>query len=147
VDTIRRKTFKFNGFGFPIILLNAATKVENGEEILDVNLNRIQDMLFHALLLKPSRLSGAEVKFLRHYLELTQEAFSKTVKVERSLISKWESRDLKATGMSSHVEMFLRLKLTKLKNQSIDRNFSVSEPATNAKGVGKPIEIRLDRAS
>ena len=142
-----RKTVKFNGFGFPVVLLNAPMKVEHGEEIPDVNFNRIQDILFQALLLKPSRLSGAEVKFLRHYLELTQEAFSKTVKVERSLISKWESKDLKATGMSSHIEIFLRLKLAKLKNQSIDRNFSVGEPATDTKSVGKPIEIRLDKAS
>jgi DNA-binding transcriptional regulator YiaG len=96
-----RKAIKFNGFGFPIILLNAPVKVEYGEEIPDVNFNHIQNILFHALLLKPSRLSGAEVKFLRHYLELTQEAFSKTLKVERSLISKWESKALKATGMST----------------------------------------------
>jgi DNA-binding transcriptional regulator YiaG len=142
-----RKTVKFNGFGFPVILLNAPMKVEHGEEIPDVNFNHIKGSLFQALLLKPSRLSGAEVKFLRHYLELTQEAFSKTVKVERSLISKWESKDLKATGMSSHIEIFLRLKLAKLKNQSLDRNFSIGEPATNTKGVGKPIEIRLDKAS
>ena len=142
-----RKTVKFNGFGFPVILLNVPMKVEHGEEIPDVNFNHIQANLFQALLLKPSRLSGAEVKFLRHYLELTQEAFSKTVKVERSLISKWESKDLKATGMSSHIEIFLRLKLAKLKNQSLDRNFSVAEPATDTKGVGKPIEIKLDKAS
>lgn len=142
-----RKTVKFNGFGFPVILLNAPMKIEHGEEIPNVNFNRLQDNLFQALLLKPSRLSGAEVKFLRHYLKLTQEAFSKTLKVERSLISKWESKDLKATGMSSHIEIFLRLKLAKLKNQSIDRNFSVGEPATDTKSVGKPIEIRLDKAS
>jgi DNA-binding transcriptional regulator YiaG len=141
---MNRKTVRFNGFGFPIILLNAPIRVEHGEEIPDVNFNRLQDTLFHALLLKPSRLSGAEVKFLRHYLELTQEAFGKTVKVERSLVSKWETKYLKATGMSSHIEIFLRLKLAKLRKQSIDHNFSIGEPATNAKGVGKPIEIRLD---
>ena len=144
---MQRKTIKFNGFGFPIILLNSPVKVENGEEIPDVNFNHIQDSLFHALLLKPSRLSGAEVKFLRHYLELTQEVFSKTLKVERSLISKWESKDLKVTGMSSHIEIFLRLKLAKLKDQSIERNFSVGEPAMDTKSVGKPIEIRLGKAS
>lgn len=144
---MKRKTVKFNGFGFPVILVNAPMKIEQGEEIPDVNFNRIQDSLFQALLLKPSRLSGAEVKFLRHYLELTQDAFSKTVKVERSLVSKWETKDLKATGMSPHIEIFLRLKLAKLKNQNIERNFSVGEPATDAKGVGKPIEISFDRAS
>ena len=56
-----RKTVKFNGFGFPVILLNAPMKVEHGEEIPDVNFNHIQGSLFQALLLKPSRLSGAMI--------------------------------------------------------------------------------------
>jgi DNA-binding XRE family transcriptional regulator len=102
----------------------------------------MQEQLFHVLLLKPSRLSGAEVKFLRHHLELTQDQFAKILKVERSLISKWEGKDLKVTGMSSHIEIFLRLKLAKLKDQNIDRDFAVIEPATATKTVGKPVELK-----
>jgi DNA-binding transcriptional regulator YiaG len=137
-----RKTMKFNGFGFPVILLNVPVKVEYGEEIPDINFKRMQEQLFHVLLLKPSRLSGAEVKFLRHHLELTQDQFAKILKVERSLISKWEGKDLKVTGMSSHIEIFLRLKLAKLKDQNIDRDFAVIEPATATKTVGKPVELK-----
>jgi DNA-binding transcriptional regulator YiaG len=133
---------KFNGFGFPVILLNVPVKVEYGDEVPDINFKRIQEQLFHALLLKPSRLSGAEVKFLRHHLELTQDQFGKILKVERSLISKWEGKDLKVTGMSTHIEIFLRLKLTKLKDQNIDRDFAVIEPATATKSVGKPVELK-----
>jgi DNA-binding transcriptional regulator YiaG len=137
-----RKTMKFNGFGFPVILLNVPVKVEYGDEIPDINFKRMQEQLFHVLLLKPSRLSGAEVKFLRHHLELTQDQFAKILKVERSLISKWERKDLKVTGMSSHIEIFLRLKLAKLKDQNIDRDFAVIEPATATKTVGKPVELK-----
>jgi len=137
-----RKTMKFNGFGFPVILLNVPVKVEYGDEIPDINFKRMQEQLFQALLLKPSSLSGAEVKFLRHHLELTQDQFAKILKVERSLISKWEGKDLKVTGMSSHIEIFLRLKLAKLKDQNIDRDFAVIEPATATKTVGKPVELK-----
>lgn len=144
---MNRKTIKFNGFGFPIILVNVSVKVEYGDEIPDVNFNRMQERLFQALLLKPSRLSGAEVKFLRHYLELTQQQFAKILKVERSLISKWEGKELKATGMSSHIEIFLRLKLARLMDQNIDRDFAVIEPATETKSVGKPVELKLGKAS
>ena len=133
---------KFNGFGFPVILLNVPVKVEYGDEIPDINFKRMQEQLFQALLLKPSSLSGAEVKFLRHHLELTQDQFAKILKVERSLISKWEGKDLKVTGMSSHIEIFLRLKLAKLKDQNIDRDFAVIEPATATKTVGKPVELK-----
>ena len=135
-----RKTIKFNGFGFPVILVNVPMKIEYDDEIPDINFKRIQKQLFHALLHKPTRLSGAEVKFLRHHLALTQDQFSKILKVERSLISKWEGRVLKASGMSTHVEIFLRLKLTRLDNRSID--FAVIEPATATKSVGKPVELK-----
>ena len=135
-----RKTIKFNGFGFPVILVNVPMKIEYDDEIPDINFNLIQKQLFHALLHKPTRLSGAEVKFLRHHLALTQDQFSKILKVERSLISKWEGRVLKASGMSTHVEIFLRLKLTRLDNRSID--FAVIEPATATKSVGKPVELK-----
>jgi hypothetical protein len=53
---------------------------------------------------------------------------------------------IKGNRDSPHIEIFLRLKFAKRINQNIERCFSVGEPATDAKGVGKPIEIRLDKA-
>ena len=142
-----RKTIKFNGFGFPIILANAPTKMVLGEVVPDVNYNELQAMLFVALIRKPTRLSGAEIRFLRHHLEMTQDAFARLLKVERSLVSKWEGKDLKATGMTIHAEIYLRLKLAKLSHQDLDQEFDSIEPGAAAKGVGKPLEIKLSKAS
>jgi DNA-binding XRE family transcriptional regulator len=143
---MRRKTKRFNGFGFPVVLVGVPVRVEFGDEILDVDFNALGNRVFAALLTKPGRLSGAEVKFLRQSLDMTQEQFAKIMKVERSLISKWEKQDLKAKGMSSHIEIFLRLKLAKMRDQNIDRDFDVIEPAAATGGVGKPLELKMNRA-
>ena len=118
-----------------------------GEVVPDVNYNELQAILFVALIRKSTRLSGAEIRFLRHHLEMTQDAFARLLKVERSLVSKWEGKDLKATGMTIHAEIYLRLKLAKLSHQDLDQEFDSIEPGAAAKGVGKPLEIKLSKAS
>lgn len=140
------KTLKLNGFGFPIVLANAPTKQVLGKVVPDVNYNELRAILFVALIRKPSRLSGAEIHFLRLHLEMTQDSFAKLLKVERSLVSKWEGKDLRATGMTIHAEIYLRLKLAKLIHQDLDQEFDSIEPGAAAKGVGKPLEIKLSKA-
>ena len=120
--------------------------MEFGDEILDVDFNILGERVFQALLVKPSRLAGAETKFLRQTLDMTQEEFARILKVERSLISKWERQDLKATGMSFHIEVFLRLKFGKLRGLDIGRELAVMEPGAAAKGVGKPLELWMSTA-
>ena len=142
-----RKNIKFNGFGFPVVLTNVQTKVVHDEIVPDVDFNELQKLLFIALIRKPSRLSGAEIKFLRLHLEMTQQDFAKLLKIERSLVSKWENKDLKVTGMTVHAEIFLRMKLARLTHQHLDDEFDIIEPGSAAKGVGKPLELKVGKAS
>ena len=142
-----RKKIKFNGFGFPIILANVQTKVAHNEAVPDVNHNELQALLFVALIRKPAKLSGAEIRFSRHHVEMTQDHFAKLLKIERCLVSKWEHKDLKATGMTIHAEVFLRMKLAKLVHQDLDAEFDIIEPGSASKGVGKPLEIKMGKAS
>ena len=138
-----RKSIQFNGFGFPVLLVNVRTKTERGEVLPDVNYQEMERVLFKAVIRKPDRLSGAEVKFLRHHLDLTQADFSKMLRVERSLVSKWEARDLKGTGMTAHAEIFLRMKLSKIAHHNVADEFEGIENAAGSKGVGKPLSIDL----
>jgi len=67
------KSIKFIGFGFPVVLANVQTKVVHDEVVPNVNYNDLQVLLFVALIRKPTRLSGAEIRFLRHHLGMTQD--------------------------------------------------------------------------
>jgi DNA-binding transcriptional regulator YiaG len=58
-----------------------------GEKGLDVNPKEIEDAVFNALIAKPTRLTGAEIHFIRTYMELTQVAFGESVFVDASTYS------------------------------------------------------------
>lgn len=53
--------------------------------------------LFHALALavvqQPHRLAGDDIRFLRKYLHMTGDQFSRLLHVDRATLSKWENDD------------------------------------------------------
>lgn len=133
------KRFQFNGLGFPVILINAPIK----DGIPAVNYNQMADAVFEALIRKPGRLSGAEVKFVRMHKEMTQGAFAEMVGVDRTSVVKWEAKDLKATEMISPTEAFLRMKMANLAKMNLNSEFPVIHPAVMKKAVGKPVEVSV----
>jgi DNA-binding transcriptional regulator YiaG len=100
----------YTALGFPIMIENPSYIEFEGEQILDVNPGEIQEQMFRALVKKPARLTGAEVRFLRSYMELTQGAFGESLLVDASTVSKWEKTAQKFTGMPSQTEMLLRMR-------------------------------------
>ncbi len=71
--------------------------------------------MIEALVLKPSRLTGNEVHFLRLFLEMTLVHFAERFDVTHPAVLKWENSENHATGMSWTTEKDLRLfALTKL---------------------------------
>ena len=83
----------------------------DGQDVLKINYDEIAKKLFCALAFKPSKLLGAEVRFMRHHLEMTQEEFAHLLMVERSTVAKWEKFDLDPTNMDSPTEQILRLNM------------------------------------
>jgi putative zinc finger/helix-turn-helix YgiT family protein len=55
--------------------------------------NRIQRTLAEAIVRKPYRLAGDEVRFLRKYIGVTQDEFARLLHVDKTTISKWETGD------------------------------------------------------
>jgi DNA-binding transcriptional regulator YiaG len=46
-----------------------------------------------ALVTKPYRLAGEEVRFLRKYMGLTGDGFSRLLHIDKTTLSKWENND------------------------------------------------------
>lgn len=108
-----KTNIRYMGFGFPVFLIGVDT-VEGGDgsSYLDIPHQKLAKSLFLALLLKPTFLTGAELKFLRKYLDLTQEEFAKLIGAKgHSNIAGWENKGQKPTGMVEQAEMIARLKL------------------------------------
>ncbi len=108
-----KKTTIFNHLGFPIKLVDWPHVKVDGELIPDVNYEKLEELMFKLLPLKPTRLSGAEIKFIRHHLEMTQEKFARWLvdETDDSTITVWERADLSPTKMSRSMERSLRMQL------------------------------------
>ncbi len=135
------KQLQFDGLGFPLILLNPSYKKLRGQEILDVDFDYLQQSAFAALVRKPSSFSGAELKFVRLHMAMTQNTFADFLGVDRSSVGKWEVKDLEWTGMTIPTETLVRVKMVQYFKGSIDTEMKYLEPGARKQKVGDPIML------
>lgn len=103
----------YMGFGFPVLLINVENvKGEDGSFYLDIPHQKLAKALFVTVVLKQAPLTGSELKFLRKYLDMTQQDFAKLIGAKgHSNVAGWENKADKPTGMVEQAEMIARLKL------------------------------------
>lgn len=100
----------YKELGFPVLLVDVPLVEVRGEQVPDVNLKVLQDSVFRLLVTKPSRLTGAEVRFIRKHLRLRQADLAQVLNMaNHSVVSQWESREDALTGMDYNTEVLLRL--------------------------------------
>ena len=102
----KKKTFVFEGLGFPIKLINAPMKKVLGDWYIDINMNKLMLVALEALAHKPVALTGEELGFIRSYLEMTTTEFGKTFGVSHVAVLKWESGE---NNVSPALELCIRL--------------------------------------
>jgi|GEM_PF-2736032 len=83
---VKRETFVYKGFGFPIKLINTPMKQILGEWVIDLDMNKLQLTVLRSLVYKPSALAGEELKFIRKYLNLTTTVFGKIFGVSHAAV-------------------------------------------------------------
>jgi DNA-binding transcriptional regulator YiaG len=92
---IVRGDYQFREVGLKNVVLQGirmgrCPKCGNEDAILP-GVNRIMRVVALALIGKPHRLRGEEVRFLRSFLGMTADKFSRFVHVDRTTLSKWEN--------------------------------------------------------
>lgn len=109
---MERKTLKYFdefGFGFQVRILNAPMVKIRGEWVLDVDQNKIQKSILSALIRKPVRLTGSEIRFIRTAFEMTLAEFGQKFDVSHPAVLKWEKVGDHFTGMNWSTEKDIRL--------------------------------------
>ena len=117
----KRKTFTFEGLGFPIKLVNVPMKKMVGEWVLDINFNKLQLAVLESLIRKPAPLNGDELKFMRKFLNMSTTEFGKIFGVTHAAVVKWEGGQTHAnlsTDVCIRLYMFDHLALFQLKKSS-----------------------------
>lgn len=141
------KSLVYTALGFPIIIVNPRYRLFEGEEVLDISPKDIMDGIFSIIPDKKGRFTGAEVRFLRSYLKLTQEAFGKMIGVDHSSIAKWEAKKQEVTGMEIQVEILLRARCRLYENKKAHIGESFIEnmltDALARKDAGEPLQLAI----
>ncbi len=144
---MKRNTAVYTGLGFPVVIVNPKFRLFEGEQILDVNPKALMEAVFALIPEKKGRITGAEVRFIRSYLNLTQEAFGKMIGVDHSSIAKWEAKKQLVTGMEIQVEFLLRARCRLYNNKKAHIGESFIENLLNdallRSDAGEPMELAV----
>ena len=91
-----RGDYVWEDVDLPVTLKNVeqvkCSKCGNADVVIP-RLAQVMRTLAHAVIHKPYRLRGEEVRFLRKYLGMTGADFSALLKVDKTTLSKWENND------------------------------------------------------
>jgi len=139
-----QKAYIDYGFGFPVQIINAPLKKIDGEWVLNLNFEKYEKVVLVALAMKPVRLSGNEIKFIRHHFEMDLKSFGKRFgDVAHSAVIKWEKVGDDFTNMNWATEKDIRLAIVDKIRPNILRKVYAELEETAPK---KSRKIKIDSA-
>ena len=106
--TVSRRNYQFDQMGIPVELRNieVISCPNCGETPVIPNMNDLMDGLAFAVLCNPCTLTGAEVAFLRKYVNKSAREFARYLKINHTSLSKIENQQRK---LRSGLDMQVRL--------------------------------------
>ncbi|HXF28233.1 MAG TPA: DUF4258 domain-containing protein, partial [Chlamydiales bacterium] len=102
------KKYMFEGFGFPVRLVNVPMIKTRGEWVLDIDYNKLQKEVLVELATKSITLTGNEIRFIRKYFRKTLEAFGKELGVTHVAVLDWEKAGEQTIKINPATEKCLR---------------------------------------
>jgi DNA-binding transcriptional regulator YiaG len=121
-----RGNYRFDEVGLPVLLKHVElVKCEHCGNVDPIipDLNGLMHVIAFAVISRPCKLGGQEIKFLRKYLGMNGEEFAGILDIDRTTLSKWENgQDIgpqsdrlirllvlnKSTELRKHVEEMMR---------------------------------------
>ncbi len=92
-----RGSYLFKDSGLRNVVLQGIEIVRcpkcGNEDPIIPGVNDLMRTLALAVTRKPYRLAGEEVRFLRKYLKMTGDEFSRLIHVDKTTLSKWENNE------------------------------------------------------
>lgn len=139
------KSYIDYGFGFPIHIDEVQIEEWCGEEFPLIDNEFLEYFALRTLAFLPARLTGNQVRFIRHHFTETLEEFGKKAGVQHTAVMKWEKAGDEPTNMAWGTEFLLRCRdLTKV---AIDREeLGVLAAALTRPPEGVAPALRIARA-
>ncbi len=104
---IMRGTYQFRESGLRCVVLQGVEIIRcpecGNEDPIIPRVNDLMRALARAVIRKPCRLEGDDVRFLRKYLRMTQEQLASLLHVDKTNVSKWENREDRVGAQSDRL--------------------------------------------
>jgi DNA-binding transcriptional regulator YiaG len=141
-----RGEYDFKDSGLPVVLegieLLKCDACGNVDPIIQ-KLSKIMRLIALAIIRKPYRLTGAEVRFLRKFLHMNGADFSALLKVDKTTLSKWENDAIEIGGQTDRLIRTIVIGLAEgLEGELKD----VIEQFTKISDEIRPAKIRMNTA-
>ncbi len=147
-NTKIEKRFVYDGFGFDVVIRNVPMVKVRGAWTPKIDYTKLARDVVLALAHKPVRLTGAEIRFIRLYFEMTLEAFGKRFAVSHPAVMKWEGAGIRAPALKWPVEKDIRLfVLDQLQVKASDFKSAYEHLRAEAKASAKPVEMSIASAA
>jgi transcriptional regulator with XRE-family HTH domain len=135
------KNYKWHGFGFLVIFNELPAVKLNGELVPDLDLGLYATPIIEYICADQNLpLSGNQVKFIRHYFNMSLREFAVFLNVKHQSIMRWEQKKNLAARIDRNTEFVVRLlvlKKIKSSSKSIDSLISKVEEISNADSIKK----------
>ena len=118
VERRTQRRYAISVLGFPITLFDVPMVKTEDEWAPDTTFEDLKELMAVRLALKPARLTGSEVRFLRAHFEHTLEEFSALFDYSYQAVMNWEAAGNEPTRMRWPVEKMLRLLILSRKEVS-----------------------------
>lgn len=107
----------FTGFGFPVRLKNVTMITDNSYTYADIEDHKLEKKVLLKLAKSDQALTGAQLKYIRQFLEYTIRDFANLLGVTHPTIIKWQEKRQERTGMNYSTEILVKsallIRLTK----------------------------------
>ncbi|MCE2982338.1 MAG: hypothetical protein LW832_02110 [Parachlamydia sp.] len=140
------ETFLYEDLGFPILLVNAPLRKAFGEWVIDIDFNKLRKDALNYLIHKQTNLTGAELRFIRKYLEMTTTEFGKICGATHVAVLKWESGENRISPTTDIYIRFFLLEKLQAKNKDFKKLFEEISPqklSRRSSGSQMPLTMKL----
>lgn len=141
--TVVRGDYLFVESGLTNVTLHGAEllKCDNCGSLTPVlsKINELMQMIASALVLKPSQLTGNEIRFLRKYIGFTGERFGGKLGLTKEHVSRIENEKYRAGAQTDRLIRFLTISASPNLEQEMHRLFERLDAIKN-----KPLQERIE---
>lgn len=144
-----RKTdsFVYEGFGFPILLENVPMRKRLGEWTFDFDLEALEKAVLLSLIEKQAPLSGSQIRFIRHFLNMSTYEFADILGVTHAAVLHWEKIEKKMNVGNQIVLRLYVLNHLKVTDKEFRKIYQMLNPKSISKAhfEDSPLEIDVEK--